>query len=70
MVLLNPDLKGKSRAEMGLKEFKRTKIGSNVMGIPVTVTKEVIGRACRKSVERTFQWNLNKKTSDWIPLVK
>ena len=36
MVLLNPDMKGKSRAEMGLKEFKRTEIRSNVMGIPVT----------------------------------
>jgi len=36
MVLLNPNLKGKSRAEMGLKEFKRTEIRSNVMGIPVT----------------------------------
>jgi len=37
MVLLNPDLKGKSRAEMSLKEFKRTEIRSNVMGIPVTI---------------------------------
>jgi len=30
----------------------------------------VIGRACRRSVEGAFQWNLNKKTSDWIPVVK
>jgi len=70
MVLLNPDLKGKSRAEMGLKEFKRTEIRSNVMGIAVTITEEVIGRACRRSVEGVFQWNLNKKTSDLIPVVK
>ena len=40
------------------------------MGIPVTITEEVIGRACRRSVEGAFQWNLNKKTSDWIPVVK
>jgi len=70
MVLLNPDLKGKSRAEMGLKEFKRTEIRSNVMRISVTITEKVIGRACRRSVEGAFQWNLNKKTSDWIPVVK
>ena len=55
MVLLNPDMKGKSRAEMGLKEFKRTEIRSNVVGIPVTITEEVIGRACRRSVEGAFQ---------------
>jgi len=54
MVLLNLDLKGKSMAEMGLKEFKRTEIGSNVMGILVTITEEVIGRACRRSVEGAF----------------
>jgi len=70
MVLLNPNLKGKSRAEMRLKEFKRTEIRSNVVGIPVTITEEVIGRACRRSVEGAFQWNLNKKTCDWIPVVK
>jgi len=70
MVLLNPDLKGKSRVEMGLKEFKRTEIRSNVIGIPVTIIEEVIGRACRRSVEGTFQSNLNTKTSDWIPMVK
>jgi len=34
MVLLNLDLKGKSRVEMGLKEFKRTEILSNVMKEP------------------------------------
>ena len=32
LLLLNPDLKGKSRAEMGLKKFRRTEIHSNVMG--------------------------------------
>jgi len=40
------------------------------MGIPVTITEEVIGRACRRSVEGAFQWNPNKKTSDWISVVK
>jgi hypothetical protein len=70
MVLLNPDLKGKSRAEMGLKEFTRTEIGSSIMGIPITITEEVIGKACRRKIEGAFQWSLNKKTSEWIPVVK
>ena len=70
MVLLNPELKGKSSAEMGLKKFKRTEIHSNVMGIPITITEEVIGKACRRNVERAFQWKLNKKTSDWIQVVR
>ena len=70
MVLLNPELKGKSRTEMGLKKFKRTEIRSNVMGIPITITEEVIGKVCRRNVEGAFQWNLNKKTSDWIQVVR
>jgi len=70
MILLHPELKGKSRAEMGLKKFKRVEIRSNVMGIPITITKEVIGKSCRRNVEGAFQWNLNKKTNDWISVVK
>jgi len=50
LVLLDHSLKGKARAEMGLKEFTRTKIRSNVIGIPVIIIEEVIGRACRRSV--------------------
>ena len=65
MVLINPSLEGKTREEMGLKEFTRTEIRSNIMGIPVTITEEVIGRACRRNVEGIFQWNLNKQTSTW-----
>jgi len=52
--LLNPDLKGKSRAEMGLKKFRRTEIRSNVMGISITITEEVI---------RTSDWILVVKQS-------
>jgi len=40
-------LEGKSREEMGLKEFKGTEIRSNVMGISIIITEEVIGRAVR-----------------------
>jgi len=63
LVLLNHDLKGKSRTEMGLKKFRRTEIHSNVMGIPITINEEVIGRACRRSVEGAFQWTLVVKQS-------
>jgi hypothetical protein len=64
-VLIDPSLDGKTRAEMGLKEFTRTKIHSNIMGIPVTITEEDIGKACRIDIDGAFQWNLNKKTSSW-----
>jgi len=60
MVLIDPGMKGKTRAEMGLKEFTITEIRSNIMRIPVTITEEIIGRACRREVEGAFQWNLNR----------
>ena len=50
---------------MGLKEFTRTEIRSNLMGIPITINEEIIGRACRRKVEGVFQWDLNSKTSIW-----
>jgi len=65
-ILEDPRLEDKSKEEMGLKEFKRTEICSNVKGIPITITEEVIGRATRCEVEGKFQWDLNKKTSSWI----
>ena len=69
-VLIDPSLEGKTRAEMGLKEFTRTEIRSNIMGIHVTIIEEVIGKACRKDVDGAFQWNLNKKTSSWNAIVR
>jgi len=50
---------------MRLKEFTRTEIRSNLMGIPITINEEIIGRACRRKVEGAFQWDLNSKTSTW-----
>jgi len=40
------------------------------MGIPVTITEEVIARAYTRKVEGAFQCNLNKKTRSWIPVVR
>jgi len=37
MVLIDPSIKGKTRADMGLKEFTITEIRSNIMGIPITI---------------------------------
>jgi len=50
-ILLDPSLAGKTREEMGLEPFKRTKIRSSVMGIPVHISKEII--ACVLGTEAT-----------------
>jgi len=50
----DPSLKGKSRKEMGLEPFRRLEIRSAVMGIHITITEEVIARACRVALEGRF----------------
>ena len=57
----DPSLKGKSRKDMGLEPYKRLEIRSAVMGIPITITEEVIARACKVAYEGRFQWNVSKK---------
>jgi len=61
VVARDPSLKGKSRREMGLEPFRRLKIRSAVMGIPITITEEVIARACRVAPEGRFLWNVSRK---------
>lgn len=56
----NPRLKGKSRAEMGLKPFRGIEIKSAVMGMEVTITEETIAKACRCSNSGMFQWDAVK----------
>ena len=46
---------------MGLETYKRLEIRSAVIGIPITITEEVIARACRVAFEGRFQWNVSKK---------
>jgi len=60
-VARDPSLKDKTRKEMGLEPFRKTEIRSAVMGIPITITKEVIARACRVAPEGKFLWNVNRK---------
>jgi len=46
---------------MGLEPFRRLEIGLAVMGIPITITEEVIARACRVAPEGRFLWNVSRK---------
>jgi len=59
-VIRNPTLGGKTREEMGLKSFKQTEIRSSMMGIPITITEEVIAKACKISTNGRFIWNANR----------
>ena len=48
-VLIDYSLEGKTREQLGLKPFTCTEIRSNIMGIPVTITEEIIARAIRRA---------------------
>ena len=60
-MIRNPSLRGKTRQEMGLESFKQTEIRSTVMGIPVTITEEVIAKAWRIAPTGRFLWNITGK---------
>jgi len=59
-VTRDPSLRGKTRKEMGLKPFRQTEIRSAVMGIPLTITEEVITKACRVAPTGRFLWNVSR----------
>jgi len=69
-VLIDPSVEGKTREELGLKPFTETEIRSNIMGIPVTITEDVIARACRITVKGSIEENLNSVTSHCKGIVK
>jgi len=60
-VINDPSLKGKTREEMGLEAFKETEIRSAVMGVPITITEEIIAKACRTEASGRFLWNSSKR---------
>jgi len=60
-MIRNPSLRGKTRQEMGLESFRQTEIRSAVMGIPITITEEVIAKACRVAPTGRFLWNITGK---------
>jgi len=59
-VARDPSLRGKTRKEMDLEPFRHTEIRSAVMGIPITITEEVIAKACRVAPTGRFLWNVSK----------
>jgi len=59
-VTRDPSLRGKTRKEMGLEPFIQTEIRSAVMGIPITITEEVIAKACMVASTGRFLWNVNR----------
>jgi len=69
-VLIDPRFGGKTREELGLKPFPVTEICLNIMGILVTITEEVIARACIREVEGSIEENLNSKTRPWKEVVR
>ena len=68
-VIRDPSLRGKTRQEMGLESFRQTEIKLSVMGIPITITEEVISKACRVAAIGRFIWNANRfiwrVTKEW-----
>jgi len=59
-VARDPSLRGKTRKEMGLEPFRQIEIRSAVMGIPITITKEVIAKVCRVAPTGRFLWNISR----------
>jgi len=45
---------------MGLEPFRQIEIRSAVMGIPITITEEVIAKACRVAPTGRFLWNVSR----------
>ncbi|RHN52289.1 hypothetical protein MtrunA17_Chr6g0478901 [Medicago truncatula] len=69
-VLLNPELKGKSRKEMGLETFSKTQIRSSIMGMPVWITEDVIAFVLRRPAEGDHEAGISKpKHSPWKDIV-
>jgi len=58
-VIRDPSLRGKTWKEMGLESFRQTEIRSSVMGIPITITEELIAKACRVTASGRYIWNAN-----------
>ncbi|KEH16407.1 hypothetical protein MTR_0195s0040 [Medicago truncatula] len=69
-VLLNPELKGKSRKEMGLEPFSKTEIRSSIMGIPVRISEDVIAFVLRRPTTGEYKAGITKvKDSPWNAVV-
>jgi len=67
-VLIDPSLEGRTKEQLGLKPFTCTEIRSNIMGIPITITEEIIARAIRIAAEGSYEEGQDK-TSPWNEVV-
>ena len=61
----DPSLKGKFRKEMGLEPFRRTEIRSAVMGVPITITEEVIAKHAELLLKADFYGMLAGRIHCW-----
>jgi len=69
-ILIDPNLQGKTREEMGLEPFRCTEIRSSIMGIPVFISEATISWVIRRASEGKFLNGLdNSKTSPWNDIV-
>jgi len=68
-VLIDPNLEGKTREEMGLEPFRREEIRSSIMGIHVVISVDTIAGAIRRAFEGRFVYGLKNKKSPWIGIV-
>jgi hypothetical protein len=64
-------LAGKTREEMGLEPYKGLEIRSNVLGIPVFISENVVARVLRKETSGQYEGMdiPNARTSPWKPIV-
>jgi len=68
-VVIDPSLEGKTREQLDLKPFICTEIRSSIMGIPVTISEEVIARAIRREAEGSYEECLEGKKNPWNEVV-
>jgi len=68
-ILIDPNLQGKTREEMGLEPFRQEEIRSSIMGLSVVISVDTIVGAIRRASDGRFIYGLNSKKSSWIPVV-
>jgi len=62
-VLIDPSLKGKTRAEMGLEPFRCEEIRSSLLGIPVVISVDTIAKVIRRASEGRYVYGLKGKNN-------
>jgi len=69
--LIDPTLEGKTREEMGLEPFTYVEIRSNILGIPVAISKDMIACVLRRDASGKYAGEEipNAKTSPWKEIV-